>query len=804
MHRSLRVIVVGLLFSLCVVLLAAGSFAVAAPAATTWYVGPLGEDSNDCLAPGSACETIAAAVGKATAGDTIQIAAGIYSEHDIRLNKALTLNGAGMTETIIDADAAGRVVYIAATTVISGMRMQNGQTPESTYSFDEYGGAVFVGNGMRATLKYVALMDNTASSGGAIFNYGFLELENTEILSNTAAYAAGGIQNYTNGVITITRSTLAHNVALGASSGGGGIQSTGKSLTIRNTTLHDNGTAYFGGALFLGQTGPTLLDGVTLSGNTANAGAAVYAYSGAITATNTTLSGNIANNDFGGMYLSNATTSVLLRNCTIAHNARINTGVGGTNGLCLMNGATATLVNTVFANNDQANCSTATVPTSLGHNLSDDGTCGLTQPGDQLSTDPMLAPLSDYGGFVETHTLLPGSPAIDAGDATQCPPTDARGIARPFDGDNDAVAVCDIGAVEARHQIAIADHAILEGDSGTDTAVFTVTLTPTSTLAVQVDYATADGTATGGMDYKPVSGTLTFDPGQTQKIVSVLVLGDTNDELDETFSVALGAAINADLLDGEATGTIVDDDGLPVLTITDQSTVEGNAGSKLMQFTVTLSPPGPSVVTVAYATADASAVAGSDYTAASGALTYQPGETSQTIAVTILGDVVDEGAAETFTVRLSSPVSATLTVTEAVGTITDDDDTRVSYRVGPRVREGNSGVTPAVFTATLSTPAAFTVTVDYELRPGVTDSGALAGEDYVDDAGTLTFAPGDTIETHIAQVLGDEKVEPDENFGSLLSNANVTLGANSTTAWILNDDFRIYLPVVQRQYGASQ
>jgi len=80
---------------------------------------------------------------------------------------------------------------------------------------------------------------------------------------------------------------------------------------------------------------------------------------------------------------------------------------------------------------------------SLGYNLTDDTSCGFTEPGDLVVADAMLGPLQDNGGPTETHDLLPGSPAIDAG-SMDCPPpdTDQRGVARPQGMD------CDIGAVE--------------------------------------------------------------------------------------------------------------------------------------------------------------------------------------------------------------------------------------------------------------------------------------------------------------------------------------------------------------------
>jgi len=109
------------------------------------------------------------------------------------------------------------------------------------------------------------------------------------------------------------------------------------------------------------------------------------------------------------------------------------------------------LMNTIMANSTAGgNCSNDGAIASGGYNLDSDGTCGFTAEGDLSNTAPLLGPLQDNGGFTFTHALLPGSPAIDAGNPT-CPPpgTDQRGKARPADGDCDSAARCDIGAYEA-------------------------------------------------------------------------------------------------------------------------------------------------------------------------------------------------------------------------------------------------------------------------------------------------------------------------------------------------------------------
>jgi len=110
----------------------------------------------------------------------------------------------------------------------------------------------------------------------------------------------------------------------------------------------------------------------------------------------------------------------------------------------------------------------------------------------------------------------------------------------------------------------------------------------------------------------------------------------------------------------------------PALSVAGASQAEGDAGSQPMSFTVTLAKPTPLRVSVAYATADGTATAGTDYTAASGTLVFAAGETRKTISVPIVGDTASEPD-ETFTLDLSSPVNATLGVAQATGTITTDD-----------------------------------------------------------------------------------------------------------------------------------
>ena len=210
------------------------------------------------------------------------------------------------------------------------------------------------------------------------------------------------------------------------------------------------------------------------------------------------------------------------------------------------------------------------------------------------------------------------------------------------------------------------------------------------------------------MDYVTASGSRTIAAGATTATVAITVNGDVMDEANETFTVGLSNPGNATIADASGTGTITDDDAAPTLSIDDVSVAEGNAGTTTATFTVSLSAASGKTVTVDWATADDDAVQPADYTAGSGTLTFVPGDTSETIAVTVNGDLVAE-LDEPFRVTLSAPSDATLADATGIGTIVDDELLPVIDIDEPTVLEGAGAIT---FTVSLSHQSGSTVTVD--------------------------------------------------------------------------------------------
>jgi hypothetical protein len=223
---------------------------------------------------------------------------------------------------------------------------------------------------------------------------------------------------------------------------------------------------------------------------------------------------------------------------------------------------------------------------------------------------------------------------------------------------------------------------------------------------------------------------------------------------------------------------------VPLLRIGDVTVTEGNTGTRTATFTVTLSAPSTQPVTVAYATGNGTATAGSDYQAASGTLTFAPGETTKTITVLVNGDRVAESN-ETFVVNLSGATNATIADGQGVGIIFDDEP-RISIGDVTKAEGRKNQTTLFTFTVTLSAAYDQPVTMSFQTVNGT----AKAGEDYVSRAGTIAFAPGETTKAITIEVKGNNKREANETFYldlfGLSGNALFTKSRGLGT--ILNDD----------------
>ena len=396
----------------------------------------------------------------------------------------------------------------------------------------------------------------------------------------------------------------------------------------------------------------------------------------------------------------------------------------------------------------------------------------------------------DYATATGTVTFDPGVTARTiqigvAGDAIdEADETFTVTLSNPVNiGIARAVATGTITDDDPQPSLAIDDVSVAEGASGVANAVFTVTLSQASGRTVSVAFATAAGSASAGTDYVTTSGTLTFDPGVVTRTINVPVLGDQLNEADENYTVSLSGATNATVADPTGAGTITNDDPLPSISIGDVTLAEGHSGTQNAVFSITLSPVSGRPVTVAYATANGTASAGSDYTAVSGIATIPAGSTAATVSVAVTGELAIE-LDERFLVNLSAPTNATIADAQAFGTIQNDDAPALTI-ADVSVTEGSAGTTAAVFQVTLTGPTSETVTVDYATSNGT----ATAPSDYASASGTLTFDPGITSRTLQVAVAGDGTNEAPETFTVTLSNASgIGIARAVATGTIVDDD----------------
>lgn len=483
-----------------------------ARAASTWYVAPDGADTNSCSAPADACRTIDAAVGKASAGDTVRVAAGVYP--GFTLLRSVAVIGAGRSATIVDARASppsGVGVFVPEQPTrivasISGMTITNGNAGigsgggiynsatltvmDSVIRKGEAGGPDSRGGGGIYNRGTLTLVDSTVTEsytgcanqgGGGILNSdnGIVQITGSIISDNFSTEQGGGILNHS-GIMTITDSFIGNNVTIEEpvcrdDTSGGGIANDG-TLTILRSTITENASPQRGGGIFNTGTlrvSETLVDGngatregggiasvagevtvvaSTASNNTASRnGGGIDIFGGNARITSSTISGNVSSMNGGG--IGNGGTLVI-RSSTI-YNNRAETGGG------LYTVVAVRMQNTVLARNTattKPDCSGASG--SRGYNLVGNGDgCGFTATTGDLvgsganSIAPALGPLALNGGRTPTHLPMTGSPVIDAGNPATVGADEA--LCPPVDQRGvrrPAQRRCDIGAAERTFQ----------------------------------------------------------------------------------------------------------------------------------------------------------------------------------------------------------------------------------------------------------------------------------------------------------------------------------------------------------------
>ena len=330
-----------------------------------------------------------------------------------------------------------------------------------------------------------------------------------------------------------------------------------------------------------------------------------------------------------------------------------------------------------------------------------------------------------------------------------------------------------------------------EENTGIVFMTFTVSLSSAVGTDVSADWTTVNSLALAGSDYEAASGTVTLPAGTLFKDITIRIIADTVDEVDETLFLNLSNVTpNAQLTSAQGTGTIVDDDG-PCIWLLDAQVTEGDTGTKMLSFTAVLRDlngvevASPQNISAFFATTDGTAVNPTDYISAGGQLSWPAGTTRQFVNVPLVGDY-DIEPNETLTVALSNPIHSYFCRQQATGTIINDDSVGVfqfssaNYSVAENVPGGL-----ATITVLRTGGAGGTATVNYATASG----SALSPADFGSTSGTLTFAPGDISKTFTVSIVNDGTDEPDENLAMSLSGASgATLGVPASATLTINDD----------------
>ncbi|HUQ63817.1 MAG TPA: Calx-beta domain-containing protein [Acidimicrobiales bacterium] len=430
--------------------------------------------------------------------------------------------------------------------------------------------------------------------------------------------------------------------------------------------------------------------------------------------------------------------------------------------------APGVLANDTEGNDDPLTLGAPSAPAHGSVNLHPDGSFTYTANPGYFGTDTFTYVVDDGRGLSDTATvtLTVGTP----------PPTELRiddVFQHPTEGGGTTGAS--------------------EGGDGTTTAYdFTVVRTGSTASVSTVQYKASGGSATSGTDYTAVPlQTLTFNPGETLKTITVNALGDSVNEKNETFNVVLSGAKNAYVTDNIGVGTIFNDDWPSYLRVDSVTVAEGNTSTTPVDFVIHRSNNLDATTIVSYKTSGGTAIAGTDYAAvAPNSVTFAPGEDTKTVTTNVTGDTADEKN-ETFNLVLSAPVAGTLADASGTATIVDDEG---PITPGPATFFSVDGdafsedASFAYFIVNRTGDTTGTSTVKYKIGGGT----ATAGTDYTADpaTGTVTFGPDETQQFLTFWDLAsiDTTVEPDETFNMTLSSPTGGVIADASATWTLQND----------------
>ncbi|MFN0278423.1 MAG: choice-of-anchor Q domain-containing protein [Pyrinomonadaceae bacterium] len=599
----------------------------------------------------------------AAGADIIVFDSTFNSPQTITLATVITINGVNDTLTItgpganlltisgnnlvriftINAGEITTITGITFTAAVTGAISNSGTltVTDSTFSANANtsGGGGITNSGVSLTVTGCTFTSNTNAAGGigaggaGIQNNSPATITNSTFSNNSTIGGAGGGAIHNNDVLSVTGSTFTGNAttvdgqnAFGGaiSVQGGGQLTINSSVLTGNSSLRNGGAIYYqpnggtpflvinnstisnntansdsnttgnGGGLYLTGIGPVTISGSTINGNTSNTGSTTTGRGGGIdvsvvtTITNSTISGNTAQRDGGGIYATGVSTTIVnIDNSTIVGNTAA-LDCGGLYRASATN--PVSFGSTIIANNTDDGTGPDVLGTinSNGFNLIEN-TTGGTITGSTATNitgqDPNLGALADNGGVTFTHALNTGSPAIDKGfsftatadQRQQTRPVDDPAIANASGGDG-----ADIGAFEIQPilQFDSATYSISEGGG---TATITVNRTNGSEGVDTVQYATSDGSATGGascgggVDYQNASGTLTFNPSDLSQTFTVTICDDGQFKSDETINLTLSSPIGATLGTPVAAVLTILNDDTPTPTSTNTFTPTNTA-----------------------------------------------------------------------------------------------------------------------------------------------------------------------------------------------------------------------------------